>query len=211
MTWLGDFDIVGHYDYVARYAPYPQASIFYRDFSDIFDAMFKYLAQEGKALEINTKTYKDYHGRTPEMDIAVLRRFRELGGEAVSLGSDSHDAQRTGDNFLHFADVVRSAGFRFPALRGRRPQRRVQVSCPFRVQTAPHDSAVMLTGTAGRPAAERAQGMSGYKKRGLQSSFFVSLSGPPLFRGIARSGVSSLIRCIRAFDIFRDTVHTDID
>ena len=115
MTWLGDFDIVGHYDYVARYAPYPQASIFYRDFSDIFDAMFKYLAQEGKALEINTKTYKDYHGRTPEMDIAVLRRFRELGGEAVSLGSDSHDAQRTGDNFLHFADVVRSAGFRYLA------------------------------------------------------------------------------------------------
>ena len=47
MTWLGDFDIMGHYDYVARYAPYPQASIFYRDFSDIFDAMFKYLAQEG--------------------------------------------------------------------------------------------------------------------------------------------------------------------
>ncbi|MBO8471338.1 MAG: hypothetical protein IAB82_06035, partial [Bacteroidetes bacterium] len=80
-----------------------------------FDAMFKYLAQEGKALEINTKTYKDYHGRTPEMDIAVLRRFRELGGEAVSLGSDSHDAQRTGDNFLHFADVVRSAGFRYLA------------------------------------------------------------------------------------------------
>ena len=115
MTWLGDFDIMGHYDYVARYAPYPQASIFYRDFSDIFDAMFKYLAQEGKALEINTKTYKDYHGRTPEMDIAVLRRFRELGGEAVSLGSDSHDAQRPGDNFLHFADIVRSAGFRYLA------------------------------------------------------------------------------------------------
>ena len=40
MTWLGDFDIMGHYDYIARYAPYPQASILYRDFSDIFDEMF---------------------------------------------------------------------------------------------------------------------------------------------------------------------------
>lgn len=130
MLWLGkDFDIMGHYDYVARYAPYPQASIFYRDFSDIFDAMFKYLAQEGKALEINTKTYKDYHGRTPEMDIAVLRRFRELGGEAVSLGSDSHDAQRTGDNFLHFADVVRSAGFRYLAHFESRQLRMTPLSC----------------------------------------------------------------------------------
>ena len=32
MTWLGDFDIMGHFDYVARYAPYPQESIFYKDF-----------------------------------------------------------------------------------------------------------------------------------------------------------------------------------
>ena len=148
-------------------------------FEHLVPEVFDVESQQAEIDRVNAASYAALPGN---------RRFRELGGEAVSLGSDSHDAQRTGDNF-----------------------RRVQVSCPFRVQTAPHDSAVMLTGTAGRPAAERAQGMSGYKKRGLQSSFFVSLSGPPLFRGIARSGVSSLIRCIRAFDIFRDTVHTDID
>lgn len=67
----------------------------------------------------------------------------------------------------------------------------------------------MLTVTEGGPASERAQGMSGYKKRGLQSSFFCILKR--LFRGITGSGVSSLIRCIRALDIFRDAVHTDID
>lgn len=116
MVWLGkDFDIMGHYDYVARYAPYPQASIMYRDFSDIFDVMLKYLAEEGKALEINTKTYKDYHGRTPEFDTDILRRFRELGGEAVSLGSDSHDPSRPGDNFTYFSYLIRSAGFRYTA------------------------------------------------------------------------------------------------
>ena len=46
---MGDFDVMGHYDYVARYAPYPQASILYKDFSDILDEMLTYLAQEGKA------------------------------------------------------------------------------------------------------------------------------------------------------------------
>lgn len=115
MTWLGDFDIMGHYDYVARYAPYPQASIMYKDFSDILDVMLRYLAEEGKALEINTKTYKDYNGRTPVQDINILRRFRELGGEAVSLGSDSHDAHRPGDGFQRFAAVARDAGFRYLA------------------------------------------------------------------------------------------------
>ena len=57
MVWLGDFDIMGHYDYVARYAPYSKTSILYKDFSDILDQMMKYLISEGKALEINTKSY----------------------------------------------------------------------------------------------------------------------------------------------------------
>lgn len=116
MVWLGkDFDIMGHYDYVARYAPYPKSSIFYRDFSDIFDAMLKFLAQEGKALEINTKTYKDYNGRIPVPDTDILKRFREFGGEAVSLGSDSHDAGRTGDDFMKYVQIIKNAGFKYSA------------------------------------------------------------------------------------------------
>ncbi len=113
MTWLKDFDIMAHYDYVARYAPYPQASIMYRDFSDILDTMFTYLIQEGKALEINTKSYQKYNGRTPQLDTELLRRYREMGGEFISLGSDSHDPERTGDKFGHYAALIRSLGFRW--------------------------------------------------------------------------------------------------
>ena len=111
MILLGDFDIMGHFDYVARYAPYPECSICYRDFPDIFDTMFRYLAENGKALEINTKTYQDYKGRTPVLDPDILKRFRETGGEAVSLGSDSHDPARVGDKFRIYADFIKSCGF----------------------------------------------------------------------------------------------------
>jgi histidinol-phosphatase (PHP family) len=115
MTWLKDFDIMAHYDYIARYAPYPQASIRYRDFSDIFDEMFTYLTQEGKALEINTKSYQDYKGRTPQLDLDLLRRYKEMGGELISLGSDSHDPERPGDKFGHYAELLKSLGFRWTA------------------------------------------------------------------------------------------------
>lgn len=113
MTWLGDFDIMGHYDYIVRYAPYPQACIRYRDFSDIFDTMFRYLIFEGKALEINTKSYIRHAGREVTLDLDVLRRYREMGGEIISLGSDSHDASRPGDHFSHFAGLLKSLGFRW--------------------------------------------------------------------------------------------------
>lgn len=115
MTWLKDFDIMGHYDYIARYAPYEKESIFYRDFSDIFDELFRYLIQEGKALEINTKSYQDYHGRHPELDREVLLRYHEMGGEIVSFGSDSHDPQRPGSDFPIYAELLKSLGFRWSA------------------------------------------------------------------------------------------------
>ena len=104
MTWLADFDIMGHYDYIVRYAPYPVTSIRYSDFSDIFDEMFRYLIQEGKALEINTKSYENHKGRTVVQDKDVLLRYREMGGEIISLGSDSHDPSRVGSGFAHHTD-----------------------------------------------------------------------------------------------------------
>lgn len=115
MLWLKDFDILGHYDYVVRYAPYPQTSLLYRDFSDILDEMFKYLIHEGKALEINTKSYQNYHGREVSIDTDVLSRYREMGGEIISLGSDSHDPERVGHNFTKTAALLKSAGFRWTA------------------------------------------------------------------------------------------------
>jgi len=115
MTWLGDFDIMGHYDYIVRYAPYPQTCIRYRDFSDIFDSMFRYLTYEGKALEINTKSYEGHRGRVVELDHDVLLRYREMGGEIISLGSDSHEPSRVGAGFLHHAALLKSLGFRWTA------------------------------------------------------------------------------------------------
>ncbi len=116
IVWLGDrFDIMGHYDYVTRYAPYPEASIMYKDFPDILDTILRFLSENGKALEINTKTYLELKGRTPVLDLNILKRYRELGGEIISFGSDSHDAKRVGLHFKQYAGIVQSAGFKYLA------------------------------------------------------------------------------------------------
>ena len=115
MKWLEDFDIMGHYDYIVRYAPYPVTSIRYRDFGDIFDEMFRYLIHEGKALEINTKSYEGHRGRMVELDNDVLLRYREMGGEILSLGSDSHEPSRVGAGFVRHAEFLKAMGFRWTA------------------------------------------------------------------------------------------------
>jgi len=109
----GDFDILGHYDYIARYAPYEVRSIFYRDYSDILDTILIYLAHNGKAIEINTNTYRYRNGSTPVPDINIIKRFRELGGEYISIGSDAHSSDRVGEMFEFASDLLKRGGFKY--------------------------------------------------------------------------------------------------
>lgn len=119
---MPDFDILGHYDYIVRYPDYKEVTIYYSDFADVLDSILTFLVQNGKTLEINTKTYQLYRGRHPELDINILKRFRELGGEAVSFGSDAHDITRIADRFDWCRQTALAAGLRYEVYyKDRRP------------------------------------------------------------------------------------------
>ena len=120
---MPDFDILGHYDYITRYPDYKETTIYYSEFGDALDSILTFLAERGKTMEINTKTYQLYRGRRPELDLAVLRRFRELGGEALSFGSDAHEITRLGDRFDWCREMALAAGFKYEVyFRGRKPE-----------------------------------------------------------------------------------------
>lgn len=120
-----DFDIIGHYDYVARYSPYGPGcrDITLAQFGDYIEPLLQFLAQEGKTFELNTKTYMNHKGYVPQLDTAILKRFRELGGEALSFGSDSHNVDRLADKFEYYAHVASECGFRYLVyFKNRKPQ-----------------------------------------------------------------------------------------
>lgn len=122
ISTYSDFDILGHFDYVARYAPYREHELSMKVFGDVLDPILKILAQNGKTLEINTKTYQKFQHGTPILDKNVIRRFRELGGEAVSLGSDAHSEERIGEQFGIYTETLRQCGFRYGVYyRNRKP------------------------------------------------------------------------------------------
>ncbi len=110
---FGDFDILGHYDYIARYAPYKNRTIYYSQYSDYFEYILKYLAYNGKALEINTNTYRARNGLAPELDVNVLKQFARFGGEFITLGSDAHSADRIGEGFEKYGAIIKNCGFSY--------------------------------------------------------------------------------------------------
>ena len=89
------FDVLGHLTYITKTRANPvKRAIPYTRFPEITDEIFKILVQKGKGIEVNTSGMRDANVFLPTED--YLRRFKELGGEIVTVGSDAHDAGRVG-------------------------------------------------------------------------------------------------------------------
>ncbi|MCI8863172.1 MAG: histidinol-phosphatase HisJ family protein [Lachnospiraceae bacterium] len=119
MKAFDDFDVYGHLDYIVRYAPLEPKRFFYGDYGDLMDEILRFLISRGKGIEVNTGGYKAGLG-CPNPCPEVLRRYRELGGEIVTMGSDAHAAEYVGGFMDTARDVLRDCGFRyFTVFRGR--------------------------------------------------------------------------------------------
>ena len=78
---------------------------------EAIDGIFRALIDSGKALEVNTSGLRQKIGRALP-DLPLVRRYRELGGELVTLGSDAHCVEDLGKGIEAGMDLLREAGFR---------------------------------------------------------------------------------------------------
>lgn len=105
------FDSLSHLTYPLRYIVEREG--FYPDlmpYREQIDRVFNILIKNKKALEINVSGLFKPIGRTLP-DLPLVRRFRELGGEYITLGTDAHSANMVGRGLEKGAEVARQAGF----------------------------------------------------------------------------------------------------
>ncbi len=101
-------DVLGHIDYIARYAPYANPEVEYGTFADDIDAVLRAVIETGKVMELNTRRLGS---RRAMKELApVYTRYRELGGQFVTLGSDAHKAEAIGMNFAAAEDFTDALG-----------------------------------------------------------------------------------------------------
>ena len=100
------FDVLGHLNYVCKSMHNrTHEPLRYKDYSDISDEIMKVLVARGIGLEINTSGIDRVGDFLPAAD--YLRRFKELGGEIVTLGSDAHTADRVGQYSSLATDLLK--------------------------------------------------------------------------------------------------------
>ena len=112
-TKCSNYDIAGHYDYINRYNPDPDERLLYSDCPDSFDRFFEVLISKEKCLEVNTRSIyklslKSDHDIMP--DGQIIRRYLEMGGKLISLGSDSHTSDTFGVYFEETCEYLKSLG-----------------------------------------------------------------------------------------------------
>lgn len=116
-----DFDVYGHIDYIVRYSPNKNTNYSYFDYSDLLDEILKSLIELGKGIEINTAGFK-YGLNAPNPEINIIKKYKELGGEILTIGSDAHIPKYIGFYFNEIREILNQCDFKhYNIFRKRKP------------------------------------------------------------------------------------------
>lgn len=119
---FSDFDTFGHLDYVVRYGPNTNKDYSYSKYGDYIDEILKRLINKGIGLEANTGGYK-YGLGCPNPSKEILIRYRELGGELLTIGSDAHDTSRIAADFDKLESLLLECGYKYYTIfKNRKPE-----------------------------------------------------------------------------------------
>ncbi len=114
LTGLPDcYDTLAHLLYPLRYMERAgrRVSLLQGELAPRLEGVLRQVADQGKALEVNT-----WRGRTVAEWAPILRRFKALGGEYVTVGSDAHDLEHIGAGVREAYALMKDCGFRYTAV-----------------------------------------------------------------------------------------------
>lgn len=112
MCKWGNFDVLAHLTYPLRYFFAKSGiTVDLNDYKSEVDEILRLIAKKDIALEINTAGLRQKLNRLqPETD--VVRRFRELGGKFISVGSDAHYVSDLANGISEAFKAALDAGFK---------------------------------------------------------------------------------------------------
>ena len=117
-----DVDVYGHIDYVVRYGPNKDKYYSYEDYSDVIDTALSMCIEHGVGIELNTGGLA-YGLKHPNPREDVIKRYRELGGEIITVGADAHKPERIAYEFSKAGEILKQCGFKYyTVFKDRKPE-----------------------------------------------------------------------------------------
>lgn len=105
-----NYSVLGHLNLIDRYdknGTYP-----FENVVDIVEDILRIVIDDGKGIEINTSSHRyGLKDLTPSRD--MLHLYKELGGEIITIGSDSHTKEHLGAYIKDTKKVLRNMGYEY--------------------------------------------------------------------------------------------------
>ncbi len=109
---LDDFDVHGHLDFVYRYSGYDNPKLNYLDHKEIIDTVLKAIIEKGKGIEINLSGIR-YGANSFYPSYDIVKAYKDLGGEIITIGSDTHEKQMVRDLIIRGQEQLKEIGFEY--------------------------------------------------------------------------------------------------
>lgn len=128
MTEIGAFDAVAHIGYCARYMSRDKLDVElkYHDFPGKIDTLLSLIIEKGKGIELNCSNLLGSGGqiiKTSFPSPEIIARYKELGGDIITIGSDAHDISAAGMGIREGMRLLYELGFNyFTVYKKRKPE-----------------------------------------------------------------------------------------
>ena len=115
-----DFDVLAHLTYIAKTHCHPAPRpVPFGEHRELIDEILRTVVRKGKGLEMNTSGVNRCGDFLPTAD--YFRRFKELGGEIVTVGSDAHTSDRAGEHTYRACEILKDIFGYVCTFEGRKP------------------------------------------------------------------------------------------
>lgn len=105
------FDVLAHLYYPIKYMFNASQELDIFEYTYQIVVIFKRLIENGKALEINTSALlSPYKNAVPQREF--IKIYRDLGGELITIGSDSHTTGTVGLGVGDVIQMLKDLGFK---------------------------------------------------------------------------------------------------
>ena len=104
------YSVLAHMDLMRRYDSFGEYP--FENSKEQIEKILRHLIKNGKGIEVNTSSYrynlKDLTPATP-----ILKLYKKLGGEIITIGSDSHRETQVGDHILQVREILKDLGYKY--------------------------------------------------------------------------------------------------
>nr|WP_309098639.1 histidinol-phosphatase HisJ family protein [Fredinandcohnia onubensis] len=123
-----DIDVIAHLDFIKRYAIEQFGTYRFYDYQDILEAILNKAIDRGIGIELNMAGYNNTKLSEAYPNMEILKLYRSLGGEIITIGSDAHIESMVGYKLDVAFQLIKEVGFNYLFTYESRKQKPVEIS-----------------------------------------------------------------------------------